>query len=168
MNLLVVENNKRHIASAKKFFAEKGIQAKFVETLESFNKSLPCNTYDPVLGEMSEKSFNEDLRLHGYDGVLSDIFFPNDDEEYTDEVPAGVAVLFICQSRGIPCVLVTDGYHHGKKYQWIHYMLNELRLPLMIDNMGDDSEAPEKNWAMALKSLASVIGHKQCLILGAE
>src|SRR3989344_5821666 len=147
MKILVVEDNQQHIDSAKKFFAEKGIEMWSTETLKGFISAIGDDHYD---------------------GVLSDVFFSYDGKYFPDEVPAGVAVLFICQSRGIPCVLVTDGYHHGKKYQWIHYMLNELRLPLMIDNMGDDSEAPEKNWAMALKSLASVIGHKQCLILGAE
>lgn len=146
MKLLVVEDNGHHRCSAKKFFAEKaGVEARFVETLASFDKAV----YE-----------------HRFDGVLSDIFFPCGKMgglNHKEEVPAGVAVYFICQFKSIPCVLVTAGYHHGKKYQWIHHMVQELKLPPIIDyfRTGDlDAEEPEKNWARAFQSLVTIIGQK--------
>ena len=98
-----------------------------------------------------------------YDGVLSDVYFSYDGKYFPDEVPAGVAVLFICQSKGIPCVLVTAGFHHGKKYQWIHHMLGEMRLPSMTDVGNSEEpevEAPVKAWARALDYLTKIINRK--------
>ena len=77
MKILVVEDNQQHIDSAKKFFAEKGIEMRSTETLEGFSSAIGDDRYD---------------------GVLSDVYFSYDGEYYQDEVPAGVAVLFICQS----------------------------------------------------------------------
>ena len=142
MKILVVEDNQQHIDSAKKFFAEKGIEMWSTETLKGFISAIGDDHYD---------------------GVLSDVFFPYDDDSYQDEVPAGVAVYFICQSKGIPCVLVTAGFHHGKKYQWIHHMLGEMRLPSMTDVGNSEEpevEAPVKDWARALDYLTKIINRK--------
>ena len=144
MKILVVEDNQQHIDSAKKFFAEKGIEMWSTETLKGFISAIGDDHYD---------------------GVLSDVYFSYDGKYFPDEVPAGVAVLFICQSKGIPCVLVTAGFHHGKKYQWIHHMLGEMRLPSMADVDNSNSEEPEaeapvKDWARALNSLTKIINRK--------
>ena len=142
MRLLVIEDNPHHGASARKFFAGKGFKVDFINDLKLFVKAM---------------------ELYTYDGVLSDIFFPYDNLDYSGEVPAGVAVLFICKAKAVPCVLVTAGYHHGKKYQWIHTMLCELGFPLMIDVDGygmKEVEAPEKNWAEAFEYLTSMINQK--------
>lgn len=152
MKLLIIEDSQRHQESAKKFFAEKGISVSFMKTLKEFDEF-----WSKKLKNKDTYAF--DASLFPYDGVLSDIFFP--DDENSEAVPAGVAVFIACQSKGFPCVLVTDGFHHGKKYQWICRMTRLAGMPSMVDNGGllesYEAEAPEKDWALALLILIRII-----------
>ena len=143
MKLLIVEDRQHHTDSAKNFFAGKGVQVSFTKTMTGFLNAL--------MRDVDEC-------------VLSDVFFPYDDDSYQDEVPAGVAVYFICQSKSLPCVLITSGFHHGKKYQWIHRLIRETGKVQTIVGHGNactpEAEASEKNWAEAWGRIANAITKK--------
>ena len=148
--ILLIEDSQHHVDSAKKFFADKDVELKIV-----------CN-FDGFLGELRHLRAN-------YDGILSDIFIPYDDEQFTEEVPAGVGIFSICSARAIPCILVTAGHHHGQKYHWIGSMVTRLvgdGRHVLVDTkksghyLGDkelDEDSPEKNWSRAYESLLKEI-----------
>lgn len=141
MKILVVENDKKHIADAVNFF--KGlpeVEVVYASTLQGQYNGA-SNYLDPAK----------------VDGVISDIFFTLDGKYFTSEEPIGVAVLVICNQKGIPCVLNTSGYHHGQRYQWISWVTGTLKAPAMVDTGSNDKNADTKNWAKAFETLKKLI-----------
>ena len=154
MRLLIIEDGQHHRDSAEKFFVEHGVEVTFLKNLKSFLEMFE-GSWDSESRSVVVPSFQ-------YDGVLSYIFFPHDEKYFQELVPAGVAVFFLCQSKGIPCLLVTAGSHHGQKYQWIHEMALTMDLPRMISVCNEITEdgkvdAPEKNWELAFQSMVKII-----------
>lgn len=157
MRLLVIEDSQQHRDSARKFFADKGVDVTFLKDLKSFLKMFAMPSADGL--ETPDPEFR-------FDGVLADIFLPHDEKYFPEVVPAGVAVFFTCQTKGIPCLFVTAGFHHGQKYQWIHEMVLMLGLPQMIDGdynetNGGKNDASEKNWDWAFKSIVEMIKNQK-------
>lgn len=155
MRLLIIEDSQQHRDSAKKFFAEKGVEVDFAKELKPFLKVFTPSKYT-----------GKPIPEFQYDGVLTDIFFSYDEDYFPEIVPAGVAVFFTCQAKGIPCLFVTAGFHHGQKYQWIHEMVLTLELPQMVDGdydetNGGENDASEKNWDWAFKSIVKMIADQK-------
>ncbi len=91
-------------------------------------------------------------------GVLTDLYFPAAfDDKHGDLAPLGLLVMMECQKLGVPCVIVTAGYHHGPKYHQIFSALNEMGLPRMVDSSNNSEvEAEEKNWKKGLEELEAL------------
>jgi hypothetical protein len=152
MRILVIEDDPKHIADAKEFFAGyPDIRVSYVSELyEAFGYLGFTQTYQGP-HEIEEPSV---------DGVISDIFF-NSGHPYGRrgaDGPLGVVTFFLCKQRGIPCVLNTAGFHHGDKYQWIHELAMWGALPKMIDAaFSPNEEAVAKNWERAFEGLMELI-----------
>ncbi|KKT14907.1 MAG: hypothetical protein UV94_C0006G0071 [Parcubacteria group bacterium GW2011_GWC1_43_30] len=139
MKILVIEDDPKHMTDAKQFFASQtGVEV-------SYLKRTP---YHPVYD-------GRELQPGKYDGVLCDIYFYDE--------PHGVAVMMTCRERNIPCIMVTAGYHHGDRYNWICMMARELRCPEMVDASSDrEKEADRKDWAEAFGQLKKLIERGPC------
>ncbi len=136
--ILVIEDNPKHLQDAKSFFSTvENIEVTYQESYEPF--SFMTRNNKPTLGD----DFNK------YDGVISDIYFS---EKPGKEIqPIGVSVMFQCKVMRIPCVLCTDGYHHGHQYSWIHEMLVALSkysdwkdVPYIVDSIDGKEKLKEK------------------------
>ena len=89
-------------------------------------------------------------------GVLTDLYFPaKPGFRIGDLAPLGLLVLMHCQSRGIPCIIVTAGYHHGTKYNQVNATLCQMGMaPRMVDcPEAGDGESQNKNWEEGLNRL---------------
>lgn len=99
------------------------------------------------------KLFDNGVASSEYAGVLTDIMMPYEQgsERYGQIEPCGIGVASMCYASLVPCVIVTQGYHHGDRYQWICDWQRQLGLPEIVDTGDDyskDSDKP-KNWAYA-------------------
>lgn len=147
MKILVIEDRAKHIQDAKIFFAgHADIEAVFTSDF---------------------KSAMEHLEHEKIDGVVSDIFFSycNNDERNSKYDCCGVAVMMICWERVIPCILITDGHHHGDSLQWVCSLQRGLLLPEIVDVTTFEEDADwrgEKNWSVALCDLRRLIELGPC------
>jgi CheY-like chemotaxis protein len=141
LTVLVIEDNAKHLEDMERFVQTLGHKVASV---------LSATTY-------SEASAY--LQVGKVDGVISDIHFPLCEESmWSQPEPIGVMVTVLCKERGIPCVLNTDGYHHGSRNEWICQMMRELCLPSIVDASNDyNKEAETKNWKKAFESLFTEI-----------
>ena len=155
--ILIIEDDPKHLQDAKNFFSTiEGVEVTYRESYEPFNFMTRNNT--PALGDDFRK----------YNGIISDIYFPQKLGKETQ--PIGVSVMFQCKMMNIPCVLCTDGYHHGSHYQWINDMVYALaqdaewkNIPKIIDSIHGSEKLKEegergeevahKGWAKAWEEL---------------
>jgi len=146
--ILVIEDNAKHLADAKAFFADKPeYQVDYVKNLSSpFWYKKQCQLKWP-----------EKEGVFPYDGVITDLMFPFD-ETYTEEVPAGFGVLIFLRDYKVPCVINTAGGTHGQKTHWVFAFCRDMGLLrdhcAIAGVRGDDNgEAPSKEWLGALNLL---------------
>ncbi|MDO8576340.1 MAG: hypothetical protein Q7R90_03425 [bacterium] len=95
---------------------------------------------------------------NGEVGVLTDLFFPASEisKHKEDLAPLGLIVMAECQRYRIPCVIVTAGHHHGKKYQSIFTAAKLMGWPEMVDSndySNIEGEVEKKDWEKALSLL---------------
>ncbi len=150
MKILVIEDDPRHLEDAKNFFSstEKGkgadefyvnafkkyLKEEKVKKIFSLRKNLDvifaCDYREAFRSENNPKKY-----LESFDGVISDIYFPLNarNGRFNNPEPIGVVVSEICREIGIPCVLITDGYHHGPRFEWINVYQQMFGRPNMID-----------------------------------
>ena len=158
--LLIIEDNPKHLQDAKNFFSTiEGVDVTYQESYEPFSFMTRMNTL--ALGDDFKK----------YDGVISDIYFPEKPGKETQ--PIGVSVMFQCKVMNVPCVLCTDGYHHGQHYAWIHEMVVAFAkftewkgVPYIVDSMNGKEKLKEKGkmgeevttkgWAKAWEELQNL------------
>jgi hypothetical protein len=152
MRILIIENDPKHLADAREAFGQMaGVEADyatcFVGLLQGVRDRMPF--------------FNR-KRLEDYDGVISDVFFPGSEmAPYDNDEPCGVGVMMLCYAKKKPCVLITAGWHHGVRYDWICQLQRELSLPDMVDGSDDhDKEAGTKDWVRAYRRLQAVMQGK--------
>lgn len=139
MKILVVEDNPKHQRDVRAFLKTvAGIEPAYAWSLE---------------GAITE------MNTRVVDGILCDIFMPLMDAQRGQEAPhpIGVAVLLLAHERGIPCVLVTAGYHHGSKYQPVCDLQRWLGVPEIIDGSYDEIESENKDWPKGLEVLRALI-----------
>jgi hypothetical protein len=109
----------------------------------------------------------ETLRQDGREfGVLTDLYFPagpaQESGDYGELVPLGMLVMMRCKELGIPCVLVTAGYHHGLKYHQAEMALRLLGIKtgeVVVDHFTSEdteAEAETKDWGKALEVLEAL------------
>jgi hypothetical protein len=145
--ILVIEDNKKHIADAKEFFKE----------VQDWDITYATN-YEEASEIMFEDRNKFERRKGNLDGIISDIYFPlNSMQKFNhSEDPIGVRVKIESEKLGIPCVLNTAGYHHGAKYEWIASLAYFQKWKIIdvepIDPSKEDEE-DYKNWRDAYEEL---------------
>ena len=172
IDLLVVEDNPRHLADARAYFTEVSSRAQ-----------VPVQvTYATNLAEALQHTGQKK-----FDGVLTDIFMPTGLEPATDKAeierlyamliqivkhcerdaarqwlngnvppPAGVAVVEKAESQGVPHVMVTDTYHHGASANPVCAWYREKRREI-VDNRDDAPAGSPKRWQQAYTLLIQII-----------
>lgn len=141
MKILVVEDNAKHQKEVRAFLRTfEDVEAVYAWSLESAITNM----------------------LSGVDGILCDIFMPLMDARRGEEAqhPMGVAILLLAAERGIPCVLVTAGYHHGSKYQPVCEFQRWFGAPEIVDSSGGEAEAETKDWPKGLEVLKGIIAER--------
>lgn len=148
--ILVIEDDPKHKKDAQAFFKGKpDVEA----------------VYASMYSEAEKIMFNSDektrKRIKGnIDGVISDIYFPLSSErngQWNQPEPIGVRVAVELSQLGIPFVLNTAGYHHGRRYEWIHQFAADQDW-ILIDVYGDyELDNDSKNWASAYEALEEKI-----------
>lgn len=139
-HILVVEDNKKHQQGACKALGNKMLPTGFVSDLH--------DALYTIRGRRSELA-----------GVLTDLYFPAcNDDAHGEPAPLGLIIMAECQKLGVPCIIVTAGYHHGSKYHQAHAALREMGLlGTMVDSSGSEIEADKKNWRKGLEKLEALI-----------
>ena len=140
--LLIIEDNEKHLADAKQYMQDKGLEVVYATTYEEAKEH-----YETV------------------DAVISDIYFPERKEEY--EQACGVKVAEDLEGK-TPFVLLTAGYHHGDKYSeifelayqksWIIVETDSLEVPETDTGIDFNYESPRKRWEEAYISLLELEG----------
>src|SRR3989338_9785926 len=105
----------------------------FDEHLDAFN--------DPVLNNKNirpyiRNAYDEGQRVKDYKKLLKDI---NDN---VHDLPSGIFVYRKCKSENIPCIIVTNAYHHGTEFQPFVYHVGSY-----FDNLVNG----KKQWKEALE-----------------
>ena len=139
--ILVIEDDMDQLSAARGYFETKG------------NNMIYATTYDEARKYIPTKFCKPESKV---DGVISDVYFPlSTHREWNQEEPIGVRVAIELSAAGIPFVLNTAGYHHGRKYAWIDQLAKNQGW-VLIDS-GDDSNHEEdsssKNWQLAYEVL---------------
>ncbi len=141
--ILVIEDDGKHYMDARNFFSEHSeLEVRYANSYERAKKIM----YD------SEGKIKE-----GIDGVISDIYFPIDYQESTQEDPMGVRVAIELSNQNVPFVLNTAGYHHGKKYEWINGLAYSQGWRIIDNGICNDIEVDTKNWEKAYETLEDLI-----------
>ena len=162
IRILVIEDQKKHQQDAKRFFAahpevEIKYRHDFNEVMRDIGFTRRCGS-----GYYDDSEYRTAPHDPGMDGVISDIYFPPDEFEPEISEASGVVVALICREKGIPCVLNTEGWHHGLKYQWIAHLAKDGLFPIFFASsrkMGKE-EAVTKNWEGAFGKLCELIKAK--------
>jgi hypothetical protein len=190
IDLLVVEDNEKHIADA------------IAEIQRRVNAGEKINV--DVARDLSEY-FNL-IQKKSYAGIVSDIFFPSDREKPWDNLasnmvwdilgreycqrhrddymcgdqrrenmfkmvqddwmdgkelaPAGVVVADESLKKGIPIVLCTDTYHHGIKTQPVFEYTIEKGICVVDSCEAKDGNSQNKDWKIAFDEVIKRIGGK--------
>lgn len=152
MKILIIEDTAKHQNDARKYFQEihPEVEVVFVDR---------CNEALWAL----EKNFSQRREGQALDGVISDIFFPYSKLEArhnNPDEPCGVAVMVYCKEKGLPCVLNTDGYHHGPRYQWILTLQETVQWPAMVDTGFSNRDGDSKDWDLAFRRLKAIMDGK--------
>ncbi|KND49604.1 MAG: hypothetical protein AB203_00790 [Parcubacteria bacterium C7867-008] len=144
MKILLVEDTARHADDAINILQRAGIEFIHVKNLDFAEQALL----------KSEQ--------YGITHVITDLFFPQGRSGNSNGVdnnilePCGVAVMSLANAKGIPCVICTDGHHHGDRYDWVTQMGRMLDWPGMADHRRARTRsdvAETKDWEFALEIL---------------
>lgn len=152
MTILVIEDDSKHRAHAKTFFA----------TVPDVNV-LFANNYDEAGKLLFKGSDFDPGKREGngtIDGVISDIYFPLvDHDEYSNSEPIGVRIAIELKQANIPFVLNTSYYHHGRKCEWISRLARHQGWKIIDSGSREKihGEASCKNWKGALDALLKLI-----------
>ncbi len=119
--ILVIEDNQKHRADAKAFFADKP------EYKVDYAGSGIGGIHTLVGGSQINAPL-EWLKNNGYIktrhvGVITDVFMPWDSSHFTQEAPIGFTIAKLCLDMSIPVVMNTTANHHGKNFQWMNELL---------------------------------------------
>jgi len=142
--ILLVEDNPKHLADAKTLLEER-VRSGVIGGVD----------YASTLRQAMES-----LRTGDYTGMLLDVFFPNDEGE--TEQPNCVKVDEYALDKGMPFVLVTSTYHHGRKTEPVSKWAREKHMELVdrFPKTSEEEEAPTKEWEGAYLALAYLIEGK--------
>ena len=144
--ILVIEDNQKHLEDAKKYFADK----QEVDVVYAEN-------YSEAKGSMIKWDFDANKEVKGdIDGIIADIYFPlSEEKRWNQPEPIGVRVAIEAIKLGIPFVLNTAGFHHGRKYEQINGLARGQGWDLVDpeDHRDYEKDAVAKNWEKAYENL---------------
>ncbi|MFH1612062.1 MAG: hypothetical protein ABH887_02235, partial [bacterium] len=130
MNILVIEDNQKHTEDAKNFFETQDVTVTYVSNYSDTRE---------IMFKFNQETFKHDVNKD-IDGVISDIYFPlTDNPQWNQPEPIGVRVAVELSQLRVPFVLNTAGYHHGRKYEWIHSFAQKQKWSLI--DTGEDYES---------------------------
>ncbi len=149
--VFIVEDDCKHVEDALRVRDELGLK-------DILEQAAGCDLYD-FKRWLKEVVDTEEYKRKEV-GVLTDLYFPPDSTHRCGRgelAPLGLMVMGECQRHGIPCVVITAGYHHGSKYEHIFAAIKTLDWPQMVDSNDPygPEEAPRKNWEEAFKRLTT-------------
>jgi len=158
IKILVIENTPKHLKDAKVFFSNmEGYEFTYTESLcEAI--SLNGDEYEAICDRWGEEA-TLFQRLSRYDGIITDINFPNYSNRTKGigsgiDAPIGVAIILFANLNNIPCVGITDTYHHSNSMQWATTFLRmAFQRDTFLDTERNDIEEGKKPWAAAFKEL---------------
>jgi hypothetical protein len=141
--ILIIEDNLKHLQDAIDFFAEKP------ET-----KIITARNYEEAEKTLYKSNEKYQRIMPDIEGVISDIYFPLCNDSHWDQPePIGIKVALECSRLGLPFVLNTAGYHHGRRYEWINHLASSEDWN-MVDNGSDyEQDADSKDWNWAFNCL---------------
>ena len=154
LEILVIEDKEHHLRDARELFNERMASGANIKV-----------EYVTNYGEAKEK-----LKTKLYNGILSDIFFPSGseadeidslqsilkeaerytgeidfEETFRDELPYGIMIAKYALEKNIPCVLITDTYHHGEKTEPINGWVKAINLAVpLVDRLPEEFDWKEK------------------------
>ncbi len=146
VRLLLIEDNKKHLQDARQLLEERVASG-------------------AIAGVDYAATFDEAMRYlttTKYSGIMSDIFFPTSNGGNEEE--NGTKIGEYALQNGLPFVLVTSTYHHGRKTEPVSFWARTRPDMELIDTMpetGRDGEAQSKNWIGGYVVLSYLIEAKQ-------
>lgn len=157
--ILIVEDKEHHIIDAIQAVEAAGYQAMVVKDF------VTAITKIPTAANVGQRQYSKEYAPEGLVGVLSDIHFPTKSgqpgQHGDADTPCGMGILLACLAVGLPCVLVTDQYHHAGRMEWIHQAVwATAETPIdtsgkLVDGRGlwGEGHTDHKDWASALSKL---------------
>ncbi len=149
MKILVIEDQEKHLADAKEFFA--GIQG-----YEFFFATSLLDVVNLGSRQTDYVGNGEDLPniLSSFDGVITDYHFAVGDRSnggMDSHRPIGMMIMLTAFLLGIPAIGVTDKDHHQSHLQWFTsfyktFPMQERRFMRDICNLDEDGR---KKWGSA-------------------
>ena len=142
--ILVIEDDFKHKQDARKFFeAQPDVEVTFASNYLDARKVMfdsDKETYERIKGNI--------------DGVISDVYFPlTSSQQWNQPEPIGVRVAVELSQLGIPFVLNTAGYHHGRRYEWINQFARDQGWEIIDTGSDYEQDTDSKNWERAYQSL---------------
>jgi hypothetical protein len=142
--ILVIEDDFRHKEDAREFF----------QTRRDVEVTYASNYADAAKVMFKKDKETYEITKGNIDGVISDIYFPLvSDGRWDQPEPIGVRVAVELSQLEIPFVLNTAGYHHGRKYQWIHELATKQGWKIIDTGSDHEKDTDSKNWKGAYQSL---------------
>ena len=164
LKFLVVEDNEKHAADAKRVAEKMGLNIVTARTEREAEN---------LMYKIEWRKGEGECHIQLVDAVVTDIFLPLIGAEAAggrtlwdnDQSPCGLLVAMKAQKAKIPFALCTSGYHHGAKYQWIQYMTRLLGWPDMVDchTAGYEGEADTKNWKSAFEQAIKEVQKREAV-----
>lgn len=148
MKILLVEDAEKHIEDATAFLTAAGIDFVHAPNLDKAESALDRGDITHVITDL--------FFPQGRSGNSNGIAVGEDEDDELMLEPCGVAVMIWARERSLPCVICTDGHHHGDRYDWITQMGRNAGWPEMVDNRRARTRhdfATTKDWAEALKTI---------------
>jgi CheY-like chemotaxis protein len=150
--ILIAEDKEEELSRAVKIAEELGFEVVTAKDASSASR-LATKTNWPTT--VAEKTTFTPL----VDAVVTDIFMPYDlDSEMHREAtePCGLLVQAAAKAAEIPCAFCTGGYHHGRKFQWIHTMATYIDCGMLDSGRGEETDAP-KRWKEVLEMMKGIL-----------
>ncbi len=150
--ILVIEDNEKHIQDAKDFF-------RLNPDVDVICATNYLEARNDMFKKISDAKTGRDVLSKGnIDGVISDIYFPlSSNEPFDQPEPIGVRVAVELSQLSMPFVLNTAGYHHGIKYEWINQLARSQNWKLVDTGRDYEKDSDSKNWQEAYQTLERMI-----------
>lgn len=148
--ILVIEDNQKHLADAKAFFADKPEYE--VEYATNGSQAMELVQYHP-----GTTLYHPVSKATQFQFVITDLYMPLD-EHHKDEQPIGLGIAMLCRLQGVRCVICTAGHHHGSRYEWIHRLSGGANFPMVDSSSEREMEADTKKWHEAVETAEGRLG----------